>query len=101
MQSQAAGHFPYKQTSQHQASLAPRSDHPSSHKASGLGRYPGTYDVLSVCLTISVAVTIEQGRGLIQPLPQIHANHNHASWSTASSLDFATLTVFRERQPHD
>jgi hypothetical protein len=101
MQSQAAGHFPYKQASQHQASLAPRSDHPSSHKASGRGRYPATYDVLSVCLTIWAAVTIEQVRGLLPPIRQTHANHNHASWSTASSLDFATLTVFRERQPHD
>jgi hypothetical protein len=102
MQSQAAGHFPYKQIAQHQASLVPRSSHPSSHKTLGCGRYPATHDMFSVCLTIWVAITIERSRGLLRPIRQIHAKQNHASGSTASSsIDFATSTVFRERQRHD
>jgi hypothetical protein len=102
MQSQAAGHFPYKQLSQHQASLVLRSSHPSSHKTLGCGPYPATHDMFSVCLTIWVAVTIEQPRGLLRRIRQIHTKQDHASGSIASSsMDFATSTVFRERQRHD
>jgi hypothetical protein len=92
MQSQAAGHFPYKRTSRHQASLVPRSNHLSSHKKLGRGIYPATHGVLPVCLTIWVAVTIKQSRGSLRPLQQIHAKQNHASGSTADSMDFSTLT---------
>ncbi len=102
MQSQAAGHFLYRQISQRQASLVPRSSHPSSHKTLGCGRWPATHDMFSICLTIWVAVTIEQSRGFLRLIRQIHAKHNHASGSSASnSMDFATPAIFRERQRHD
>jgi hypothetical protein len=101
MQSQAAGHFLYKQTSQHQVSLVPRSNHPSSHKALGRGRYPATYDMLSVCQTTWVAFVMEQWRWLLQSNRQIQAKQKHTSGPTASSMDFAALAVFGERQPHD
>jgi hypothetical protein len=102
MQSQAAGHFSYKQIAQHQASLVPRSSHPSSHKTLGCGRYPVTHDMFSVCLTIWVAITIERSRALLRPARQNHPKQNHAGGSTASNLmDCATPTIFRERQRHD